>query len=521
MKINQSIIKLLLCGAVLAVGTGCTSNYDEINRNPGEVTDEEMDRDGYNIISALTTMQNNVIPVDVNACQFTECLLGGPWGGYFADSNSGWSAKFSTFNAPDNWSKVMFTDLIPKLYPAHTKLKAATEDVIPLSVAKIINLMAMQRITDCYGPIPYSKIGVDGKLEVPYDSQRAIYMLMFEELDKAIDDLTDHQTDTFSANADMIYGGNVTNWIKLANSLKLRMAMRIVYAEPGFAQEKAEEAVGHPVGVITSNAENAALRTFGDKGNPMNTAVKYNDGDSRASADLTSYMNGYEDPRRSAYFNVSKFSAMPYAGLRSGINIPSADVFTQYSEINIGDKSPLQWMNAAEVAFLRAEGVLRTWNMGGGSARDFYEQGIALSFEQWSVQGASEYAKNDSRMPADYADPKGLYSGNAPSSVTIAWNDGDDFEVNLERIIVQKWIANYTLGQEAWAERRRTGYPRLMPVVVNGNPSVLGNAACPRRLPYPVDEYLTNGANVNAAVGMLGGADNIATPLWWDCKPKN
>ncbi len=118
-------------------------------------------------------------------------------------------------------------------------------------------------------------------------------------------------------------------------------------------------------------------------------------------------------------------------------------------------------------------------------------------------------------MPASYKDPAELntYSG-ATSQITIKWEDGD-FEKSLERIITQKWLANFPLGQEAWAEYRRTGYPMLMPVVVNNSAGVVNSARGARRLAYPQEERLNNAENYVNAVGLLGGADNMATDLWW------
>ena len=111
---------------------------------------------------------------------------------------------------------------------------------------------------------------------------------------------TEHRTDAISAKADYIYGGSAEKWCKLANSLKLRLAMRIVYANEAKAREMAESAVNSEVGVITSNADNARLTSFGADGNPIYVAVNYNKpadcmtgGDTHAAADIICYMNGY------------------------------------------------------------------------------------------------------------------------------------------------------------------------------------------------------------------------------------
>ena len=122
-------------------------------------------------------------------------------------------------------------------------------------------------------------------------------------------------------------------------------------------------------------------------------------------------------------------------------------------------------MNAAEVAFLKAEGALRGWTMG-ATAKQLYEDGVKLSFEQHNADGVDAYLADNTSTPALYKDPVNpafSYAGTAPT-ITVKWDDSAEFEVNLERIITQKWIANFPLGLEAWAEYRRTGYPLLMPV---------------------------------------------------------
>ncbi len=290
---KMKTFKTLLVLAVSLAAAACTANYESINKDPYTTDSEEQGgRDGYNISAPLRTMQSNVISTDVNRCHQTDILLGGAYGRYASESKAGsWPNKFSTFDAPDGWSSVMFNEVIPQVYPAYIKLNSLTDDPITLSIAEILKVLAIHRVTDAYGPIPYSKIGADGAIQVAYDSQKDVYMKMFDELDTAIDALTERQTGSISTNADLIYKGDLVKWVKLANSLKLRLAMRIVYAEPGTAQTKAEEAVNHSIGVMTSNDDNAALTTFDVDGNPINVAVKYNDGDNRSVADMTAYMN--------------------------------------------------------------------------------------------------------------------------------------------------------------------------------------------------------------------------------------
>ena len=158
-------------------------------------------------------------------------------------------------------------------------------------------------------------------------------------------------------------------------------------------------------------------------------------------------------------------------------------------------------------------------------ARQYYEDGIRLSFEERGASGAETYIADNTSMPDIYTDPLGANSyTRRMSECRIAWDAAGDLETNLEQIITQKWIAIFPLGTEAWCEYRRTGYPKLLPAVQNLGPDNVDLNHHARRLTYPVEEYSSNGANVNEAVGILnsesadGSGDSMATRVWWDCK---
>lgn len=285
--------------------------------------------------------------------------------------------------------------------------------------------------------------------------------------------------------------------MKFANSLKLRLAIRIANVSPAKAKEMAESAVNHELGLIETNADNATWKYFGTISNPLFVAVRYNEeasgGDTHPAADIICYMNGYNDNRRASYFEESKWPGETYVGLRRGINLSKMkEYFINYSRVKISSSDPVLWMNAAEVAFLRAEATaIYGFNMK-GTAADFYEQGVRLSFEQWGATGVDSYLADESSVPALYKDPAGLntYEKNL-SAITVKWNEGASKEEKQERIITQKWIANWPLGNEAWADYRRTGYPKLLPATSEGNLSggIVDSEKGARRMPYPSEEY--------------------------------
>lgn len=540
---NRMIFRGFLFAAVSVYAISCTAGYLEINRNPYGVTDDETQRDGYAVKAALLGIANGVVSPDANTAQFTECCLGGTMGGYMADAKPAWANTISNYNPTDNWTNVFMRSdrVIPLIYANYRSLHQVTDDPVLHAVGDILKVAAMHRVTDTYGPIPYSRIGQNGEINVPYDSQEEVYRKMFSELDGAVETLMPYRTSGFSAKADPIYGGDIVRWIRFANSLKLRLAMRVSYADPELSREMAESAVANEVGVIESNEDNAEFAIWGTAGNPLKVAVEYNNddiptghscqtrsGDSHAAADIICYMNGYDDPRRAAYFTKTEFTSSDgvtseYLGMRRCIKIPShKDVGHKFSGINISSDTPSYWLSASEVAFLKAEAAgVFNYDMG-TDAKTAYEQGVRLSFEQYGVGGADEYLKSTSQPDAYFA--PGFEGGSTGSTITVAWNDDADPEEMQERIITQKWIANWLLGNEAWADWRRTGYPRLLPGTDAGNYSggKVDNRQGARRMPYPADEVGTNGTNYHDAVdNLLNGRDEMSTRLWFDCKDNN
>ena len=514
---------------------GCTAHYLEINTNPYEVSKEQTLTDGYAIGAAISALCGTVVSTDVNTAQFTDCLLGGPMGGYYSTTGA-FAKTIDNYNPTDDWTRVFLASdrIIPTLYSNLNEIADITDDPVTLAIAKIIKITAMLRVTDTYGPIPYSKIGEGGAIAVEYDSQEAVYDAMFAELDEVISTLTENKLSGISPKADPIYDGTAVKWCKFANSLKLRMAMRISYAAPEKSRKYAEEAVKHEIGVFTSNADNATLRTvaFGEKGNPLYTAIKYNQpsgcntgGDTHAAADIITYMNGYNDPRRPVYFIPSEFDGIEYVGIRVRIEKPALNSLgRKYSGVNISPSDPLVWLNAAEVCFLKAEAeAVFGYDMGEGTAEDFYNEGIRLSFEQFGVSGADAYLNDAVSRPAVYIDPAGQNSySEMLSEITVKWDESASTAQKQERILIQKWIANFNNGNEAWADHRRTGYPHLFPATDAGNKSdgIVSSVYGARRMRYPLAEYTNNGENVNYAVSaLLKGKDNMATRLWWDCNP--
>ncbi|WP_291591903.1 SusD/RagB family nutrient-binding outer membrane lipoprotein [Bacteroides sp.] len=513
------IVAMSICCAVLFAS--CTGNFEELNThptNPDPTKDmTEAERVGTLIPSMLYLMHN----FQENQNQMIEQMVGGQYGGYFATTNNWQGTNFGTFNPPANWVEYPFNTLFTKFYSNYLTIKEVTEGKgYVFSWVNIIRVAVMLRVTDTYGPIPYSKMG-GGQFAVEYDSVEDIYHKMIDDLDESINALTVFLEENKGkkipiAEFDLIYDGDFSKWVRFANSLKFRMAVRIANVDTDYAKVVMTKAIA--AGVIESNGDNAFLPTTD---NPYYKAS--NDwGDLAMNAMMSAYMNGYNDPRRSVY--MLKTADDVYRGVRIGIPNINKGIYgtAQYSKPAFKKDSPLLVYCAAETFFLKAEAALQGWIPGGTSqSKIYYEQGITTSMEQHGVAIGTYLAGTTSATR--YNDPNGNVNAPSFSSITVSWDNGSaSTTMKLEKIITQKWLANYPLGFEAWADHRRTGYPQMITAQSNlSSANSIGSITnsktrLVRRLPYPVSEYSGNTQNVEAAVAnLLGGADTGATDLWW------
>lgn len=524
---RKTVIYLLAVISFLSASS-CTAWFDNIP--PYEATEEQLKGDNVIVGAFFPQLQRNVISTHNNQFQLSQNLVGDIYSGYMAPCNGFNSNKNnSTYYFQDNWLNSPFEKVYAQAMGAFLEIRKATgadESSSIYQMAKIILVASMHRFTDMWGPLPYVAVG-SGSMSTPYDSQEDVYRQFFAELDKAVEVLGQfvavNPDSRPMAEYDLVYGGDFSKWIKFANSLRLRLAMRVAYVDPVLAQAEAEKAVANPGGLIESNEDNAAVESLGANSvtNQLYTMwATY--GDIRMGATIESYLKGYDDPRLSKMFSKVKIGANEgYFGIRTGIKITDKTSRQQFSCPNINEDSPIVWLNAAEVAFLKAEGALRGWNMG-VDAKDAYERGVRLSFEEWGAGSADSYLADGTSRQANYVDPlSASYNISALSNITVKWNDADNKNAKLERIITQKWIALFPNGQEGWSEFRRTGYPKLFPVAVNESGGAVSTDVQVRRLPFARSEYTLNKENLDKAIEMLGGQDTGGVRLWWDVENKN
>jgi hypothetical protein len=521
---------------MLILISSCTKKFNDYNTNQYQATSAMLDEDNLSTGTYFVQMEKNVFPIAQQPAfgdevyQTMQNLAGDVYSGYMGASNNWFSnANNTTYSLIPDWYNQGFQRGFVGIMPSWNAIKkvAATTNPPAYALATIVKVEAMHRITDMYGPLPYLNFG-NGSLQNKYDSQKDIYYKFFDELDGAIATLTDFASKnpgaTVMATYDFVYAGNVVQWIKFANSLKLRLAMRLAYADPTKAQAMAEAAVNQSIGVFTTAADIAQLQHTSNLvyNHPL-YIITYNFTDIKMGANMESFLSGYKDPRLPKYFNLATDGL--YHGVRNGITITNKADYANgpFSPLNVTANTPIVWFNPAEVYFLRAEGALRGWNMG-SDAKTLYETGVRTSYTVSGVATAADtYLADATSIAAAYSDSKN--SGNnigaastLLSKITIKYDATASTETNLERIITQKWIAMFPDGQEAWSEFRRTGYPKVFPVVVNNSGGIISTTTQIRRLPFPTTEYQNNASGVAQATTLLAGPDNGNTKLWWDKK---
>ena len=409
MILNKTKISVICASLLLAVG--CTNDFQNINTNPYGFTNAQLAQDFNNIKTPFTSAFNGVFNTLHWKYQLQQNLNADLWSGYMATPTPfAGGSNNSTYNLVDGWNGFVwdlgYTDVMANLYKVQTLTKGKYDQIYAISL--ILKVEAMNRITDVYGPIVYSNFGTTEPI-VAYDSQEAVYNQMFSELDFAVTELTKrvdaNEATTFAGTDMTAYAGDYKQWIKYANSLRIRLAMRIVKINSTLAQTQAEKAIAQKYGVLTTNSDTAKIVYSSTYIDPIQT-ITHAWGDIRMSADMESIMGGYNDPRLAKYFAQSTDFPGQYRGVRTGINIVAKSDRTGMSEIGpivYGNEKVL--MSTAEVYFLRAEGALRGWNMG-GTAQGLYEQGIQASFEQQGVSGAAAYIANNSSTAKNFVDAK-------------------------------------------------------------------------------------------------------------------
>lgn len=346
-----------------------------------------------------------------------------------------------------------------------------------LSILEILRVYSYSKLVESFGNIPYSEALDVNNISPAYDDAETIYLDLLAKLNIALDNMDESGA---SWSDDLMYGGNTKLWKKFGRSLQLLMAMRIVDSNPQVAEANIVSALP---GVFTSNADNAKVDHLDAQPNTnalyLDLAVG-NRKDFVGAKPFVDYMNSLNDPRRSVFFKSVNGN---YIGAPSGM-VVNYDSYSEMGTLFYQPNTAVIFIDYSTVEFLLAEAAER--NIGGVvNAELHYNNAIKASFEYYEVDGVEAYLLQ----------PEVAYS-TAPGN----WK---------EKIGMQKWVALYNQGLEAWTEYRRLDYPRLSAPAGSYVDSV------PVRLIYPISEQTLNRSNYEAAAAAVGG-DLLTTKLFWD-----
>jgi len=463
---------------MILVLTSCRSDeqYEDYNRDPKNPTQVAAD---FLFTSATKSLMDQMTSINVNENVFR----------FFSQTNTTTTYTdepnfdLTTREIPSfHWSE-MYRDVLLDLLTSQQNAIAdvtitANESAARVAQAEVLIIYTYQQMVDTWGDIPYSEALTDITLP-KYDDAATIYSDLINRLDVAMLTLGG----SGYSGADPIYGGNSAAWGKFANSLKLRLGIRLTDVNPSLAQSTVESAVSG--GVFTSNADNASVNYEGStpNTNPIWVdIVQSGRADHIPSNTIVDMMNDLDDPRRAVYFEENLGPGVYVGGVFGGIaSYPS---HTHMGAAQHEATNPASLIDFAEVSFYLAEAAERGYAVG-GTAEEHYNNGITASFDLW---GASDLATYMANPDVAYATAPGTWK---------------------EKIGNQVWLAMYNRGFEGFTSWRKFDAPTNFALPLDDQTPL------PYRYTYPIDEQNLNQANWEAASAAIGG-DSQQTKLFWD-----
>jgi hypothetical protein len=484
---KKNCIKILIFSAILISDWSCTKKFTEINTNPN---------------AAISAPATNILASGIISVANT--LFGTKMDLYYAGSYSGMSVNTVLgdyeyrVDINNGWWSTLYsamTDFVDAAITAdqsgNTYLKAA---------ALTMKAYTAQQTSDMFGAIPYSDAfnGADEVIYPKFDNQQVVYDSLLSEL-KVAADLFNSGTGDIGA-GDFIFNGDVSKWKKFCNSLRLRVAMRMSYADPTTATSVIAGILGDPSDypIMTTYDDNAYLNYpgvspdlelwFADPNVGSRVLGTY-----RLNDVLISTLKETNDPRLSVYALPDKWGV--YNGYRFYYGQTSDTLNTSNNLSQIGDRfgnnpkgfSP--FMNCAEVYFTIAEAYERS--LVTGDAKVAYQNGITQALEENGIGSTA--------ITNFLNDPSVAFTGNPTS--------------DLAKINLQKWVCLFKQDVEAWSEARRTDVPLMTGISQNYAQS---HNRPPFRLPYPQSELTLNGTNYPTDVKSVDIF--YGDQVWWDTR---
>ena len=488
-KTKQYIIML---AAALFFLPACTDDFVEKNTDPNAITDVTPDLLLPGIIrTAVNEMVNQSWGIGNIVIQHTAKIQ------FVSEDRYTWGDRDGLWN--NMYNNLRNVQLLIELSDQNNSKNYK-------GISLIMRAWMCSLLTDAYGDVPYTEAtkGISGTFTPKYETQEVIYAGILSDLKTANDLLGPGETVV----GDLIYNGDVQQWKKLANSLRLRYLLRISDVKDVKADMQAiiSNPTASPIfSDANKNSDNATLRYLTSAPNqfPMYTARQGSFDEFRLSKNLGDKLTALSDPRITVFAQptdasiaagtpkytgvpngLNEVAALDYAGGPNNVSRAGA-LFYKGSITDRGlDVAKGYIMGYPELQFVLAEASKKGLITSTKTTQSYYEEGVKAAFD---------YA--DVTMPANYL-----------TSAGVAYSDADALTV----IGTQKWIALFFTGLEAWFDWRRTGIP-----TITAGPDNVNGGRVPVRFAYPRSEQVLNAASLNEAVARQG-ADTYNTKVWWD-----
>ncbi|NIG55779.1 SusD/RagB family nutrient-binding outer membrane lipoprotein [Chitinophaga sp. Cy-1792] len=522
----MNLKKSAIAGLLVAMAvTGCKRNMDDLFNNPETFTSTKIE---YLLPTAIdATIRQDYVSSYNNYFRFLAPMMQ-----LTASSVDPVSGNFYRVTSDKGeWSNYYLTKMLNVIAIENNykyKLTAAQQEEYKIyyHLAKVIGAYATGQATDLFDDIPYkdgfaaqnSLYGQPVNYYPAYDNQQTVYYSILDDLKAAADYLstaqlqpTLYESHKSLAVQDILYKGNLSRWVKMANSLRLRLAMRISAVDQARAKQELTDLMQNNQPLITDNADNAVLlignQSYGGSSNTILRALNENLTYQYAPKFVVDQMQQAGDPRLPIFFGKGDTTAI--VGLPASVGSRTFDVtkaavidtvtFTRNTNLPTGIV-----ISAADVCFLLAEA--RQQNLISTSdAKTYYENGIRASISwYYSLYLGSPVAKK----PGITAQPDANAINTLLASSSYAFNSANA----LAQIGLQKYLnTNFMEMNETYAEFRRLDYPQLPADIYEGQQQ---NASFPVRYFYPTSEAANNSENFSK----VGAKNNMTTRVWWDVK---
>lgn len=452
---------------------GCDRDFEEINTDPDEPTVISVDLQLGFIERALINELYDI---------FTAGECASTWPQHISKPIYNDADRyFPRLGAINTFWNTLYLNVISEADEMYLLAEEANNQAVQ-GTALTLKAIALQTLTDAFGNIPASEanLATNGNYNPKYDTQQEVYTQIFELLDEAIAKFKSSEG-AINSDQDLIYGGDVSKWVKFATSVKFRALMRV--SETSLFSTAELQSLIDSGDLITNSSDNAFIQFSSITAPNINphygTVLNGREAEWCMGEALVDFMLAENDPRLAVYANpndANEYRGKPAGYINPGLNGYGAGTVSEIGDAFMAADAPLYFITAAQVNLLLAE-VAEVHGMG-GDPEAYFNAGVAASLEQ---------------------------NGLDPASYTPAYN-------GYQSIAEQLWVGTFLQGYETWAEWRRSDIPSNLTLAVDPQPGV---NSIPTRYTYTNDEVALNGSNVSEAVADQG-SDALTTKVWWD-----